>query len=130
MLCIAGREVIPMSTSVVRNHGTLALGFVTTPTVRERLSALLGADWEVLDIRSAPPTADVVMVGPCSPQGLIGLRRDFPRARVIVVEVAGEADAPDACRCLSAGAASHVVVRGVADLAAAALSAGWPSVAA
>lgn len=115
-----------MITSVVRDGRTLAIGFATTPSVRDRLSALLGVDWEVLDIRSAPPTADVVLVGRCSPQALIGLRRDFPNARVIVAELAGEPEAPDVCRCLSAGAAGHVVVRGVADLAAAALGGPYP----
>jgi len=115
-----------MITSVVRSHRTLAVGLITTSSVRDRLSTLLGSDWNVLDIRDAPPTADVLLIGRCSPQGIIGLRRDFPRARVIVVEIAGAPDAPDVCRCLSAGAAGHVVVHGVTDLATAVLAGVWP----
>lgn len=55
--------------------------------VRAALSAGLGADYIVLDMRKAPPSTDVLLVPPVSPQLVGNLRSMFPKARVVVAEI-------------------------------------------
>lgn len=54
---------------------------------RAALSAELGPDYIVLDMHSAPPTVDVVLAPPGSPQLVGSLRSMFPKARVMVAEI-------------------------------------------
>lgn len=54
---------------------------------RTKLSAELGGDYIVLDMHSAPHTADVLLVPPISPQLLGNLRSMFPTARIVVAEL-------------------------------------------
>lgn len=95
---------------------TVAVGFVATGAQLQRLGEELGDRWTVTDICDAPRSVDVVLVSRCSPQAVLGVRREFPMAQVVVVEAADEPEGPDVCRCLSAGSAAHVVVRDVSDL--------------
>ncbi|WP_231950655.1 hypothetical protein [Allokutzneria albata] len=54
---------------------------------RASLSAELGADYIVLDLHSAPKTAEVLLVPPSSPQLIGSLQMLFPKARVIITEI-------------------------------------------
>lgn len=101
----------------------VAVGYPTTDSEMRRLSALLGRTWNAVDICQAPLSAEVVLIHRCSPQAVRSLRREFGRALIVVVEPAHEAQGPDVCRCLSAGAAAHVVARSTVDVAAAVLGA-------
>lgn len=56
-------------------------------SARTKLSAELGTDYIVLDMHSAPETADVLLVPPISPQLLTNLRAMFPSARVVIAEL-------------------------------------------
>jgi hypothetical protein len=98
---------------------TVAVGFVASDALYRRLGRELGDRWTVVDIRDAVRSVDVVLVGRCSPQAVVALRREFPEAELVVVEPADETGGPDVCRCISAGAARHVVVDDLAGLAAA-----------
>ena len=55
-------------------------------SAREHLARSLG-DVEVRDIRDDVLTADLVLVPPCSPQAIAALKRAFPVARLLVVEL-------------------------------------------
>jgi hypothetical protein len=101
----------------------VAVGYPTTDLEMQRLSALLGRTWNVVDICHAPLSAEVVLIHRCSPQAVHNLRREFRRALIVVVEPAHESEGPDVCRCLSAGAAAHVLARSTDDVAAAVLGA-------
>ncbi|GAB3133849.1 hypothetical protein GCM10027258_03680 [Amycolatopsis stemonae] len=59
-------------------------------SARTSLAAELGTDYVVLDLHAAPPTADVVLVPPASPQLVAHVRSMFPRARVVVTEIEDE----------------------------------------
>ena len=65
----------------------VATAMKLSPSARQSLSAELGPDYLVLDLHSAPATADVVLVPPVSPQLIGGLRDQFPKARVVIAEV-------------------------------------------
>ncbi|GLW93528.1 hypothetical protein [Actinokineospora globicatena] len=54
---------------------------------RAALSAGLGPGYIVLDLHSAPDTADVLLVPPASPQLVESLREMYPKARVVVTEI-------------------------------------------
>jgi antitoxin (DNA-binding transcriptional repressor) of toxin-antitoxin stability system len=54
---------------------------------RASLSAELGTDYIVVDMHSAPTTADVLLVPPISPQLIGNLRSTFPAARIVVTEI-------------------------------------------
>lgn len=56
-------------------------------TARAELSAQLGPGYVVLDLHTAPPSADVVLTPPASPQLIGGLRMQFPDARIVVTEI-------------------------------------------
>ncbi|GAA4547483.1 hypothetical protein [Amycolatopsis samaneae] len=59
-------------------------------SARASLSGQLGGDYLVLDLKSAPESADVLLVPPISPQLIAGLRSQFPKARVIIAEIEDE----------------------------------------
>jgi len=58
---------------------------------RAALSDHLGPGYIVVDMQSAPATADVVLVPPISPQLIGHLRSMFPRARVVATEFEDDA---------------------------------------
>ncbi|TDP91066.1 hypothetical protein [Labedaea rhizosphaerae] len=64
----------------------VATAMKLSASARRSLSDELGADYIVLDMYSAPATADVLLVPPVSPQLIGSLRAMFPNARVIVAE--------------------------------------------
>jgi hypothetical protein len=59
-------------------------------SARDALATALGPDFEVEDVRTAPPESDVVVCRPCSPGAIRSLRRTFPAAQVIVVETSAD----------------------------------------
>jgi antitoxin (DNA-binding transcriptional repressor) of toxin-antitoxin stability system len=91
-------------------------------TARAALSTELGPDYIVLDLRAAPPTADVVLVPPSSPQLIGSLRRQFPDARIVVTEIdddeLGVSYHGPVRRMLDAGAEAYLASTTVPRLAA------------
>jgi hypothetical protein len=91
-------------------------------TARAELSAELGPGYIVLDLRGAPPTADVVLVPPASPQLVGGLRSQFPGARIVVAEIdddeLGISYGGPVQRLLDAGAEAYLASTSVGRLAA------------
>lgn len=89
---------------------------------RRRLSDELGPDYIVLDLLKAPPTADVVLTHPVSPQLLGSLRASFPNARVIVTEIDDEefgvSQLGPVSRLLDAGASTYLPPRPLHEVAA------------
>jgi hypothetical protein len=65
----------------------VATAMKLSKSVRAALSAELGTDYIVLDMQSAPTTADVLLVPPSSPQLIQSLQARFSKARVIVTEI-------------------------------------------
>ncbi|MFJ6015319.1 hypothetical protein [Streptomyces sp. NPDC092952] len=65
----------------------VATAMELSDTARTALSDRLGPDYIVLDMRSAPRSADVLLVPPVSPQLIGSLRSSFPDARVVVTEI-------------------------------------------
>jgi antitoxin (DNA-binding transcriptional repressor) of toxin-antitoxin stability system len=65
----------------------VATAMELSDSVRTKLSSELGADFIVLDMHSAPSTADVLLVPPLSLQLLDSLREMFPSARVVLAEL-------------------------------------------
>jgi antitoxin (DNA-binding transcriptional repressor) of toxin-antitoxin stability system len=89
---------------------------------RAALSAELGPGYIVLDLRAAPPTADVVLVPPASPQLIGSMRAQFPKARIVVTEIdddeLGVSYRGPVGRMLDAGAEAYLAPAGVPRLAA------------
>lgn len=97
---------------------------VSFPLPREALHALrdgLGDGFVVDDIRTADDGADVVLSPSCSPGAIVLLRRQFPGARVCVVELEDllfkvKLTGP-VTRVLDAGADAYLIASSTADLA-------------
>jgi hypothetical protein len=89
--------------------------------VRGLLSDQLGEDYVVLDFDDAPPTADVLLVGPVSLQLIGRLRSMFPRARVMVAEFEDEdlgiKTRGSVRRLIDAGAETYLVSSTLSGLA-------------
>jgi antitoxin (DNA-binding transcriptional repressor) of toxin-antitoxin stability system len=60
-------------------------------SARASLSAELGPDYIVVDMHSAPVTADVLLVPPISPQLIGHLRSMFPTAHIVAAEFEDDA---------------------------------------
>lgn len=90
--------------------------------VRTLLSSSLGENYTVLDFNDAPPTADVLLVGPVGLMLLANLRGRFPRARVMVVEASddslGMSSNGPVRRYMDAGAETYLVSPSIPALAA------------
>lgn len=86
-----------------------------------RLEESLGSGLRVVDITDASPDAVLILCPPCSPQTIGALRRQFPRARVVVVEVEdaelGVALKGPVSRSLDAGASAYLTAGSVQHLA-------------
>jgi hypothetical protein len=121
--------------ALIRGTGAVAEPPAETPDVlvvatamrlsaaaRAALSAELGPDYIVLDLRAAPPTADVVLVPPASPQLISGVRAQFPKARILVTEIdddeLGVSYRGPVGRMLAAGAEAYLPPATVPRLAA------------
>ena len=89
---------------------------------RSRLRDAFGPSYLVLDVADAPPTADVVLTHPVSPQLLGSLRGMFPQARIIVTEIEDDelgVSAPGpVSRLLDAGASAYLPPRPLREVAA------------
>lgn len=100
----------------------VATGMKVDERVRAYLSAALGDDYAVVDIRTAPETTDVLLVPPLSAQALGILRGDFPSARVIVTEFddpeSGTWIAGPVTRAMAAGAHAYLTPETLVELAA------------
>lgn len=97
---------IPSGALVVATAMELSAG------ARSRLAEEFGEGFVVLDLHEAPPTADVLLVPPISPQLLAALRSQFPRARMLIAEIEDEDlgvhYAGPVTRMLEAGAAGYL----------------------
>jgi hypothetical protein len=100
----------------------VATGMKVTEGVRAFLSAALGDEFAVVDIKTAPATIDALLVPPVSAQALGILRRDFPSARLIVAEFddpeSGAWIAGPVTRAMAAGAHAYLTPGTLGDLAA------------
>jgi len=65
----------------------VATAMKLSSSARATLSSQLGPDYIVLDMHSAPRTAEVLLIPPLSPQLIESLRQSFPKARVVIAEV-------------------------------------------
>ena len=92
-----------------------------TAAARERLARGLG-DLDVYDIRDDVLAADLVITPSCSPQAVAALKRAYPAARLVVVELEdGEFDVrlPGPVKRLrKAGADAYLTADSLDDLAA------------
>ncbi|WP_409463118.1 hypothetical protein [Amycolatopsis sp. GA6-003] len=99
----------------------VATAMKLSASARMSLSAELGPDYLVLDLHSAPATADVLLVPPVSPQLIGNLRAKFPKARVVLAEVEdaelGVSYHGPVRRLLDAGAETYLTSANVPHLA-------------
>lgn len=101
----------------------VATAMKLSDAARRRLSDEFGSEYIVLDLQDAPPTADVLLINPVSPQLLKVLQGSFPQARVIITEI--EDDELDVSypgpvsRLLNAGASAYLPPRPVSGVATA-----------
>ena len=99
----------------------VATGMKVTERVRACLSAALGDDVVVVDIKHAPKTIDALLVPPLSAQALGILRSEFPSARLIVTELddvqSGTWIAGPVTRAMAAGAHAYLTPGTLEDLA-------------
>lgn len=88
---------------------------------RRQLAEQFGEGYLVLDLHEAPPTADVLLVPPISPQLIGALRAQFPTARMLVTEIEDEQHgvhhAGPVTRMLEAGASAYLPPRPVTEIA-------------
>lgn len=111
----AGPGRVPDGVTVVATATKLS------DAARRRLSDELGPDYIVLDLLEAPPTADVLLTHPVSPQLLGSLRGMFPDARIIVTEIEDEelgvSQPGPVSRLLDAGACAYLPPRPLREVA-------------
>jgi antitoxin (DNA-binding transcriptional repressor) of toxin-antitoxin stability system len=88
---------------------------------RASLSDQLGSGYIVVDMQSAPATADVLLVPPISPQLIGHLRSMFPKARIVAAEfeddTLGISYLGAIRRMLDAGAETYLASSTIAQLA-------------
>lgn len=101
----------------------VATAMELTDSVRRRLSDELGESYLVLDLQEAPPSSDVLLTPPISPQLVGALRRQFPRARLLITEIEDEElgvhYTGPVSRMLEAGASGYLPPRPITELATA-----------
>ena len=99
----------------------VATGMKVTERVRAYLSAALGDEFAVVDIKTAPETIDALLVPPLSAQALGILRGEYPSARLIVTEFddpeSGTWIAGPITRAMAAGAHAYLTPATLGDLA-------------
>lgn len=99
----------------------VATGMKVNEQVRAYLSAALGDEFAVVDIKTAPETVDALLVPPVSAQALGILRREYPSARLIVTEFddpeSGTWIAGPITRAMAAGANAYLTPGTLGDLA-------------
>ena len=104
---------------IVSSRVTVVTALPLKKAARARLAELLGA--EVVDVRHPIDRADLVLTPSCSPQLIGALKRKYPGARMVVVElddwdfdidVAGPVK-----RVLRAGADAYLLADSIEELA-------------
>ncbi|KZB84251.1 hypothetical protein [Amycolatopsis regifaucium] len=65
----------------------VATAMKLSASARDSLSERLGPGYLVLDLHSAPPTVDVLLVPPASPQLIGNFRALYPKARIVITEI-------------------------------------------
>jgi antitoxin (DNA-binding transcriptional repressor) of toxin-antitoxin stability system len=120
----AGGAVVPPAPDrdgVADGVTVVATAMRLSAAARAALSARLGEGYIVLDLRAAPPTTDVLLVPPASPQLVGGLRAQFPQARLVVAEIEddelGVSHPGPVRRMLDAGAEAYLTPTTIARLA-------------
>lgn len=107
--------------TINENATVVASALKLSSYVRGLLSDELGEDYVVLDFDDAPPTADVLLVGPVSLQLIGRLRSMFPRARVMIAEIEdrdlGIKSRGSVRRLIDAGAETYLVSTTLSGLA-------------
>ncbi|WP_114853933.1 response regulator transcription factor [Brachybacterium sp. YJGR34] len=118
---IGGPAPPPERRQVPEGVTVVATAMELSERVRGHLAEGLGTDYLVLDLHEAPPSADVLLVPPISPQLLDALRDRFPTARVLVTEIEDEEldvhYRGPVSRMLAAGASGYLPPRPIAELA-------------
>lgn len=69
------------------NVTVVATAMKLSASARVSLSDRLGPGYLVLDLHSAPESADVLLIPPVSPQLIASLRAKFPKAKVVITEI-------------------------------------------
>lgn len=111
-----------MPVTADRRRRRVVVGFAFPDAASDRLAALLGSDFELVDVREAAGDEEIVLV-PSSSHQLTGkMRAAFPDAALLVVEVEdlerGVGLGGQVLRTLDAGADGYFVARSVDQLAA------------
>ncbi|WP_020661555.1 type II toxin-antitoxin system Phd/YefM family antitoxin [Amycolatopsis benzoatilytica] len=118
---ISGRAAEPPPVEDCAELTVVAAAMKLSASARQSLAAELGPDYLVLDLHSAPATADVVLVPPVSPQLIGSLRGKFPKARVVIAEIEdaelGVSYEGPVRRLLDAGAETYLTPATVPHLA-------------
>ncbi|WP_328473534.1 hypothetical protein OHA21_12760 [Actinoplanes sp. NBC_00393] len=99
----------------------VATAMALPDAARASLSEQLGAGYIVVDMHSAPATADVLLVPPISPQLIGHLRSMFPEARIVAAEFEDDALGISYLgairRMLDAGAETYLASSAIEQLA-------------
>ncbi|OXM47884.1 hypothetical protein [Amycolatopsis alba] len=82
----AGQEV-PAPSTDSEEITVVATAMKLSASARDSLSERLGPGYLVLDLHSAPPTVDVLLVPPSSPQLIASFRALYPKARIVITEI-------------------------------------------
>lgn len=98
----------------------MVVSFPVTPSTLEALSTALGPDFEVMDIRAAPPESELLLCPPCSPGAIRSLKRAFPAAQIVVLAPADGCELVDRMRDAGAdvwivGASIEVLASAISD---------------
>ncbi len=104
-------------TTTDRSRITVAIALPLSPAQMQAVQAALGSAFAVEDIRRAPRESAIVVVPPCSAGTIRAVRRDFPAARVVVIEANTGENAGPIGRALASGAAVYAGATGPAGLA-------------
>jgi hypothetical protein len=126
-LVLCSGQTARMAGSIVSFPGTpgrrVVISFPLTRSAAESLQRSVGGSIELVEIRDADGSEDVVIVSSVSRQLLGKLRAAFPEATLFVVEVEDGAHRLDlggpVMRALDAGAHGYLIARSVDELGAA-----------
>lgn len=113
-------RVVPPEVEVIESRRTIVTALPLRKRARERLALLLGA--RVVDVRDPCDDPHMVLTPSCSPQLIGALRRKYPGARVVIVELDDwdldiEIRGP-VKRLLNAGADAYLLADSMEELAA------------
>ncbi|WP_081975988.1 hypothetical protein [Amycolatopsis sp. MJM2582] len=84
---ISGVSRQETSSSADEDITVVATAMKLSASARDALSERLGPGYLVLDLHSAPPTVDVLLVPPASPQLIGNFRALYPKARIVITEI-------------------------------------------